>query len=198
MEDVDLQKEFAKPQATVVAQADVAPVRFGSSTSYYNELRKVKADLQGISALDMKISPDQPNPVVQFMQMGLNALYKNKAAGEDGIASEAFVARVNLFIKEHAKELTPVSNAKEIDGKVLAALIKRHESDMFGHKDGMLGSERDIVNRALFEALNSIDNTGIKGRGARFNPYPSKPVEGAVKVGQTGMSYDGQSNALTI
>lgn len=182
------------------AQAEVAPQRFSNSASYYNELRKVKADLLSVSALDMNISPDRPSAVVKFMQMGLNALNKNKAAGEDGIASEAFVARVNLFIKDQASDLKPVVNAQEIDGKILAALIKRHESDMFGNKDGMLGSGRDTVNRALSEALRSIDNDVIKGRGERFDPYPSKPmVTSQIVHGTDGkLAYNAQENSLII
>ncbi len=172
------------------AQATEAPKRMNSA-QYHFQLPRLIEDLKPVSALDIKVSDGQSSPVVKFMQQALNHLNKNKGAGEDGVASPAFVARVNQFVKETG--LLGITSANEISGAHLAALIDKQ-------KRGFLGSDNDGANRSLSEALRSIDNDRIQKWGGRFDPYPSTPAQTSQAVpGKDGkLAYNAQTNTLII
>jgi hypothetical protein len=175
----------------VFAQADTEVKRM-DTIRYHLQLPRLVNELKSIPALDMGIAADKPSAVVKFMQEALNHQYKNKGAGEDGLATERFVARVNQFAADNANFGLPVVKSfSEISGAHLSAIIDKQSR-------GFLGSDNDRANRLMAEALLSIDNQRMKEWGGRFNPYPGKPVRTSSTVPGTGMTYDSTTNTLTV
>jgi hypothetical protein len=179
------------------AQGEIAPVRRGSSVTYYREVDKLTTDLKAVPALDMGITGDKSSPVIRFMQLTLNTVNKNKAAGEDGIASPAFMQRLNIYIKDRLQDQSPVNKPEDISGSLFGALISSQKGGFTGSRDGILGYQQDSVNRLLSEALRSIDNDAIKTWGQRFDPYPSKPVSQIILGTDGRLSYNALDNVLT-